>query len=233
MARERPGSRRSTRLLLWCGIIGPAIFVTAFLIEGATRAGYDPLRLPISLLSLGDLGWMQTANFILDGALLIAFALGLRRSIAPSGWPSRFGPALVGLLGLGLFGAGLFPTDPGGGYPPGIRATVSGSTGTEHDVSTLLVFGALIAGCFILSRHFAVLGQTRWATYSAITGAFVLVGFVLMVIGFNGTNDVTPVAGLVMRLTVIVGWSWVGFLALHELRRHRFGTDGRGQAVVC
>jgi hypothetical protein len=211
----------STRLLLVCGVVGPPIFVIAFLVEGATRAGYDALRLPISLLSLGDLGWTQTANFIVDGVLFIAFAVGLRRALAPSGWPSRAGPILIALVGLGLVGAGLFQADPGGGYPPGIRASVSGSTGTQHDLSTVVVFGALIAGCFVLSRHFAVRGRTRWATYSAATGAIVAIGFLLMVIGFNGANEVTPVAGLVMRLTVVVGWCWIALLALHELRTRR------------
>ena len=218
VARERPRSLRSTRLLLWCGVVGPLIFVIAFLVEGATRAGYDAVRLPISLLSLSDLGWTQTANFIIDGVLLIAFAIGLRRSLSPSVSASGIGPALVGLVGVGLIGAGLFPTDPGGGYPPGVLATLSGSTGTEHDLSTLLVFGALVAGIRVLSRYYAGRGQRGWAMYSAVTGAIVAGGFVLMVIGFNGTNEITPVAGLIMRLTVVAGWSWIAVLALHELR---------------
>jgi hypothetical protein len=153
-------SSSATHLLLACGVLGPPIFIIAFLVEGASRPGYDAIRLPISLLSLGDLGWTQTSNFVVDGVLIIAFAVGLRRSLTPSGWQSRLGPILIGLIGLGLIGAGIFPTDPGGGYPQGVRASVSGSTGTQHDLSTCLVFGALIAGCLVLSRHFAVRGQS-------------------------------------------------------------------------
>jgi hypothetical protein len=77
-------SRRSITLLLWCGAAGAPLFVIAFLIEGATRPGYNPVRLPISLLSLGDLGWTQTANFILDGVLMLGFAVGLGRSLPSS-----------------------------------------------------------------------------------------------------------------------------------------------------
>jgi hypothetical protein len=76
-------SRRSASRLL-CGVIGPPLFILAFLVEGATRNGYDPIRLPISLLSLGEAGWTQTANFIVDGALLFLAAIGLRRRLPRS-----------------------------------------------------------------------------------------------------------------------------------------------------
>jgi hypothetical protein len=67
-----------TKALLACGVIGAPLFVGAFLIEGATRADYDPLRHPVSSLALGESGWMQVANFIVAGLLMLAFACGLR-----------------------------------------------------------------------------------------------------------------------------------------------------------
>jgi hypothetical protein len=211
--------------MLWCGAIGPPLFVLAALIEGATRPGYDPARLPFSLLALGELGWMQTANFIVAGLLMIAFAIGLRRSLARSGSPSRNGPIFIGLFGVGLLGAGAFSADPGGGFPPGVRPT-AGSTGMLHDLSTLVVFGSLIAASAILTRHFAIRGERAWALYSAATSAAVAVGFVMMFVGFSATNDITPVAGVVQRITVVIGWTWVTLLALHELRRGRDRRPG-------
>jgi hypothetical protein len=71
------------KALLLCGAIGGPLFVLAFLIEGATRADYNPLRHPVSSLSIGDLGFMQIGNFILTGLLMIAFAVGLRRALRP------------------------------------------------------------------------------------------------------------------------------------------------------
>jgi hypothetical protein len=214
-------SRRAPGWLLWCGVVGPPLFVAVFLVEGATRRGYDPVRLPISLLSLGPTGWTQTLNFIIDGALVIGFAIGLRASLPRLSWASAAGPAMIGLMGLGLIGAGIFPTDPGGGYPPGVRVSVAQSTGWQHDLSTLVVFASLVAGCLVLGRHLAVARQGRWAAYSIATGVLVALGFALMVIGFNGSNDVTPVAGLVMRVTVVAGWSWLTLVALHEVRERR------------
>jgi hypothetical protein len=220
-------SRRSTTFLLWCGAAGAPLFVIAFLIEGATRPGYNPVRLPISLLSLGDLGWTQTANFILDGVLMLGFAVGLGRSLPSSGWASRSGPILIGLVGLGLLGAGIFSADPGGGYPPGIRAAGSGSSGTLHDLSTLVLFASLVAACAVFSRQFANRRETAWATYSAVTGSIVAAGFILMFIGFSETNDISRVAGLIQRLAVIVGWTWIALLALRQIRRLPETSDPR------
>src|SRR5581483_3301894 len=72
------------RLLLACGAIGPLLFIVVFLIEGVTRADYNPLRYPVSSLSIGDLGWIQAANFLMVGLLLCAFAIGLRRVLSGS-----------------------------------------------------------------------------------------------------------------------------------------------------
>ena len=56
--------RTITGWLLIGGVIGPVLFVVVFLMEGATRPGYDPMRMFVSLLSLSDLGWQQIANFL-------------------------------------------------------------------------------------------------------------------------------------------------------------------------
>jgi hypothetical protein len=72
-----------TRTLLACGVIAGPLFVGAFLLEGATRADYDPLRHPLSSLALGDFGWTQIANFIVAGLLTLAFSIGLRRARRP------------------------------------------------------------------------------------------------------------------------------------------------------
>ena len=55
-------AREKTKALLSCGVIAGPLFVLVFLVEGATRAGYDPFRHPVSSLALGDHGWTQTAN---------------------------------------------------------------------------------------------------------------------------------------------------------------------------
>jgi hypothetical membrane protein len=98
-----------TRSLLACGVIGPPLFVLVFLIEGATRPGYNPWRNWVSELSLGELGLMQIANFVVFGLLALGFAIGLRQ-VLRIGRGSLWGPILVAAFGLCLILAGIFVT---------------------------------------------------------------------------------------------------------------------------
>jgi hypothetical protein len=72
-----PHTAVGTRTLLICGAIAGPLFTVAWLVEGATRADYSPLRHPVSSLALGEFGWTQVANFIVTGLLTLAFAVGL------------------------------------------------------------------------------------------------------------------------------------------------------------
>src|SRR5262245_50109526 len=109
---------KSTRNLLACGVAAGPLYILVGAAQALTRAGFDPTRHPLSLLSNGDLGWIQIGNFLLSGLLVIAGAVGMRRALRP-GKGSTWGPLLVGLYGLGLIGAGAFVADPMDGFPPG------------------------------------------------------------------------------------------------------------------
>jgi hypothetical protein len=99
-ALTTPVDRRiaETRTLLACGVVAGPLFVAGSLVQAFTREGYDLGRHPISLLSLGDLGWLQVTNFVVTGALYVACAVGLRRALQ-SGPGGTWGPRLVGALG--------------------------------------------------------------------------------------------------------------------------------------
>ncbi|HEX5823729.1 MAG TPA: DUF998 domain-containing protein [Candidatus Limnocylindrales bacterium] len=214
-------STGTTRLLLLGGVVGPPIFVAVALAEGASRVGYDPIRLPISLLALGDRGWTQTGNFIVFGILMLAYSIGLSGAVGESRPATRSGPLLIAMFAIGVIGAGLFATDPGGGYPPGVRGTGSAS-GTLHDVASLAVFTSLPAACFVFARWFASRGARAWTAYSLVTGLLSAVGFGLTIVGFNATTDLSRVGGLIQRLTVVIGWTWLTLLAL-RIRRPTTG----------
>jgi hypothetical protein len=87
----------TTRALLACGVAAGPLFVVVGLAQMLTRDGFDPLRHPLSLLSLGDLGWIQIANFVLAGGLFVACAVGMRRVMRP-GRGGTWGPLLGGVL---------------------------------------------------------------------------------------------------------------------------------------
>ncbi|MGW5364108.1 DUF998 domain-containing protein [Actinopolymorpha pittospori] len=206
----------STKKLLLCGAIGGPLFVIAFLLQGATRADYDPLRHPVSSLALGPSGWMQILNFLLTGLLMLLLAVGLRRALHAAGRHSTWGPLLVGTYAVGLVGAGVFVTDPVSGYPPGTPAQgVHTWHGILHDFPfSVLVFAALASACFVFARRFAGWGQRGWAIYSAVTGALIVIGFFLFGQAFAQVAGLVEIGGLVQRLTIAVGWGWVTLVAI-------------------
>ncbi|WP_205315823.1 DUF998 domain-containing protein [Nonomuraea lactucae] len=213
--RIMPAVRPSS--LLSCGAIGGPLFVIAFLIEGATRTDYSALRHPVSSLALGPSGWMQIANFVITGLLMLLFAIGLRRALHAAGRDSTWGPLLVGTYAIGLIGAGVFVTDPVSGYPLGTPVQgVHTWHGTLHDFPfSLLVFAALTATCLVFARRFAGWGERGWAIYSAVTAALFVIGFFLSGQAFAQAEGLVQIGGLLQRLTIAVGWGWLTLLALH------------------
>lgn len=220
-----------TNLCLSGGVIGPLLFIVVFLIEGATRPGYSAWRTDVSYLALSNQGWEQTANFLVCGALCIAFAVGLQR-IWHTGRASVWGPRLVGLFGLGLLIAGVFMTDPGQGYPAG--APLSGGLytwhGWIHGINGLLFFNVVLpAACFVLARRFAAdPNHRRWATYSWLTGAIILVISLpinTFVLPFAEYAGLPVVEGLIQRVEIIMGWVWLALTALRLLQETRKATQ--------
>jgi len=202
--------------LLTCGAIAGPLFVITLLIEGATRTDYNPLRHPGSSLALSDFGWVQVANFIVTGLLLLAFAIGLRRTLRPTFWR----PLLMGLVGISLIGAGIFITDPINGYPPGTPLILPeySDHGRIHDLFGALTFLGLPIACFVFSYGFFRTRKYGWAIYSAFSGIAMWVFFVLTSMGLSQAPGYSDFAGLFQRLSIVSGLGWITLLAIHLLR---------------
>src|SRR5688572_7967802 len=78
---------RATRVLVTAGAIAGPVFVLTAGVQTVSRDGFDLTRQPISMLSLGDAGWVQITNFILAGVVMLGFAVGAGRALR--GGPSR------------------------------------------------------------------------------------------------------------------------------------------------
>src|SRR6266566_8972229 len=89
----------ATRLLLACGAIAPLLNIVVLLVLGATRSGYNAWQVPDSNLELGEGGWIQITNYLVTGALLLAFAIGLRLRLG-TGRGSTWGPIWLAIYGL-------------------------------------------------------------------------------------------------------------------------------------
>ena len=212
-----PRRTRTGRHLLLCGVLaGPLSFVID-VAQALTRPGYDLFRQPVSSLALGPHGWIQVLNFLLGGVLMLGFALGLDRALRALGRPSRWGPALIASWAVGLLGAGIFVTDPIGGYPVG-EPVQHGHTvhGVLHAFPfSMLLVAALIAACAVFARRFTDEGRHGWAAYCVATAVAVFAGFCLFGLSFTIGAGPVDQAGLIQLVTIAVGWGWLALLALH------------------
>ena len=228
---EIPGSdqedrRSTTRLLLFCGAIGPLLFTVVFLIGGVVRPDYNAWITTISTLSWGDQGWLQITNFCLFGVLMLCFSIGLRRALR-TGPGSLSAPILLFIAGLGLVTAGPFVTDPILGYPQGFPIVGPPSLhGTIHNIASLIVFIAIPAACFLMGWRFARDPASRgWAAYSIASGALVLVfvGWFFSSV-MAASHGVIQPAGLLERIFSIIGCGWLSLLALRLMDKDRSTT---------
>jgi hypothetical protein len=202
---------RVTKSLLGYGVIAGPVYVVVSLAQALTRQGFDLTRHAWSLLSDGDLGWIQVANFVAAGLMTVAFAVGLRRAGA-----GTWAPRLVGVYGVSLVAAGVFRADPALGFPSGTPAdagTVSWH-GMLHLLSGSVGFGCLIAACLVVGRAFAAEGARGWAIYSRVTGVVFLAGFADIASGSHGALTTLPFAA-----AVVLAWSWITALSVHLYRR--------------
>jgi hypothetical protein len=202
----RPVGRVTTHeVLLAGGVLAGPLWVTVVLAQGLTREGFDFRRHPASVLSTGDLGWMQIANFVLAGLLCLGAAWALRRTPHPALGPTS-GPWLLGQYGLGLVLAGIFVADPVDGFPAGTPAGPGAVSwhGLAHFGAGAVAFTGLIAACLVAARRFARRGERAWSRYSAATGVLFAAAW-LGLIGSGGR----PVANVLFALAVAAGWAWV------------------------
>jgi hypothetical protein len=171
--------------LIGCGAFGGALFALTYLIEGATRPGYDGVQYAISVLSLGPGGWIQQVNFVVFGALALLSAMGWRMALTP-GVGRLWYPLLKAVIGVGLIVDGFFSQDPVVGYPIG---AVVGATTTHAVVHTLAAFvtiTAIAASCFVLARRFAAEPRWRgWVVYTVLAGLLTIA----LIAAFGATNN--------------------------------------------
>jgi hypothetical membrane protein len=210
-ARRAPASTdQATRTMLLSGVVAGPIYVVVGGIQVLTRDGFDLTRHSLSLMSNGDLGWIQITNFLLTGLLVVACAIGMRRVLPP--WRAgTWGPRLLGVHGVGLLAAGAFVADPYDGFPPGtppgMPTSVSGH-GALHMVAALVAFLSLIAACLVFARLWVSLGRRGPAAYAAGTGVCYLAAFV----GFF-TSSGQGWSVVALSAAVVLGWAWLSITA--------------------
>lgn len=197
-----------TKWLLACGMLSAPLFYAVVIAQVFTRSGFDIRRHAISTLTLGDAGWIQSANFIVTGLLAVLAAIAIR-SVLKGRKGGTWGPLLTGIYGIGMILAGLFRPDPGLGFPSGAPegapTTMSGEAAI-HSFAFFIAFLALIAANVVFARRFASLGQRGWAAYCIATACL---SPLLIIVGMSLVGWV----GIIMGIAGIVAFGFVTAIA--------------------
>ena len=160
----------SPRALRACAAAAGPLFVIAALVQALTRPGFNLTRNALSLLDDGSLGWIQAANFIVTGLLLIAAGAAVRRAITAG--PAPLGPQAAGHHRAASSEAG-YSTPIPAAVPPGTpqdASAISSWHGVLHQVSGSAAFLALIIFCFVAARRYRACGQRTTAACSVAAG---------------------------------------------------------------
>ncbi|MBT2516818.1 DUF998 domain-containing protein [Streptomyces sp. ISL-90] len=200
-----------TRALVAAGAAAGPLFVVVASVQAVTREGFDLTRHPLSLLSLGDRGWVQIANFIVAGVLMLAFAIGTRRSLG-AGPGHRWAPVLFGVYAAGLILGGAFTADPALGFPAGAPAgypTELTVHGIVHAIAPPLSFLAFVAATFVVARRFSWEGHRAAAVWTRVVG----VACFVLTLPFDLWMSVR------LFLGVALAFAWIAAYAFALLRR--------------
>jgi hypothetical membrane protein len=153
--------------LATAGIAGPIIFAVVALVHSLLRPDHSLVTHPVSALAAGPSGWLQNANFLLFGVLMIAYAIGLHLGVRPTKW-GVVGVTFLVLSGVGLMWGGVFPATDATGAFDGDRLL--------HVPGFIMTFLGGGIGLIVMSRRMA--RDSRWkslATYALVTGIAMLV----------------------------------------------------------
>ena len=163
------------KVALYCGIVGPILWLALIAIAGAVRPDFSHLTHFIS--ELGERGssteaLMRGAAFGFTGFLYVCFALGLLATFR-QGWVFAAACLLIAVEGIGRVGAGIFPCDPGC-----IRVT---ATQDLHKLFATVGFSSGILAAILWGVLFRGLAPFRSLSWLAIgSGLVALVSLLLM-----------------------------------------------------
>jgi hypothetical protein len=204
---------RSARQLLRWGLVAGPFYLAVGLGQAFTRDGFDVARHPLSVLANGSLGWIQTANFVLSGAMVIAAAVGFDRVLRPG---SRATGWFLGAFGASMIVASVFRADPMDGFPAGTPKgppTSISPTGMVHFIAGAIGFVSLAISCLVAARAMSRREARGLARLSLASGVIILLGF----FGGAALPFGSPVLGI--WIAVVVGWAWLAIAS------RRLATD--------
>ncbi|HEY6566084.1 MAG TPA: DUF998 domain-containing protein [Actinomycetota bacterium] len=146
------------RVLMACGVVGPAVFTTAWVVGTVRQPGYSISDEHISGLAAPDAqapNVMRT-GFMTLGACSVGFAVALDRRLGNGAGGSGVGPAFLAASGLAIGLAGMLRRDRLSNFaPPGTPQTPQSWVNDGHDLASVTAQVTGTVGLLALSRRLA------------------------------------------------------------------------------
>ncbi|MUN07431.1 DUF998 domain-containing protein [Agromyces luteolus] len=194
--------------MLGWGVVAGPFYLVVGLALALSRPGFDLSRHALSLLMLGEWGWLQRANLALAGIMTIVAAVGMIRAIR-SGRGLALG-VLTSVYGGALVLSAVFAPDPMGGFPAGQADGTASLSGILHLLFGALGFAAVAAAAFAYAGWSRRVGAPRRAALGVVLGVVIVGGF------FGGAAMATTAAGVgLLWLAVVAAWTWLAVASAH------------------
>src|SRR5918996_3969379 len=200
--RSRMTMSRVTMFLALLGIVGIVDFLLNLAVLHFVRPDVNPVLDPISNFAVGPYGFLFTAADIGLGLAALALTLGLYLSVAPPG-RSYVGLFLLGLYGVSVLLAGIFPIDVGG------ETTM---VGTIHNIFGNISFFGFPIGVILLSLGMGK--DERWRSFRRPALAVSLVVVLMVILTIVGSN-IGIGYGVTQRIFNVTALAWMLLVALH------------------
>lgn len=207
-----PESNQTVRRFALAGIFGPIVWWSLIVINGAITPGYSHVSDFIS--ALGAVGapyaFIQQINFVIFGGSVLALAVGLHSWFGDGRRPP-VATALVGVFGLGVILAAVFPQNP---------AAPDSFTDTMHTGVSIVAFLAGVSGVSLVTRRLRI--DDRWPTYRYEPAGTAIIVLVTFVVSVATVIIESSVLGITQRLFIGVMSLWV---LLQSLRLYRVAGE--------
>jgi hypothetical membrane protein len=199
---ESQGKSRVAMILALLTIVGIVDFLLNFTALHFLRPDVNPVLEPMSNYAVGPYGFLFIAADIGLGLAALALTFGLYLSIAPPG-RSYVGLFLLGLYGVSVLLAGIFPIDVGG------EATMAG---TIHNIVGNIAFFGFPIGVILLSLGMGK--DERWRSFRRPALALSMVVVLTVILAIVGSN-LGIGSGVTQRIANVAGLVWMLAVALH------------------
>jgi hypothetical membrane protein len=193
---------RVTGVLALLAIVGIVDVLLNVAVLHFLRPDVNPVLEPMSNYAVGPYGFLFTAADIGLGLAALALTFGLYLSIAPPG-RSYVGLFLLGLYGVSVLLAGMFPIDIGG------EATTFGII--HNIVGNISFFGFPIA---VILLSLGMGKDERWRSFRRRALALSLLVVLTVILTIVGSNFGIGF-GVTQRIANVAALEWMLAVALH------------------